>query len=56
MEEYVIEIPQKISELEALREKMTSLGDMGANQVKYVDTLLADIKAGKLRPAPEQEI
>ena len=52
-EDYVIEIPQKLSELKAARQKLASAGQENSSSVEYIDQLLEDVRNGLVKPASE---
>jgi len=54
MEDFVIVLPQTVSELREIRAKLVATGQENDLSVQYVDQLLADIKAGTLEPLPER--
>lgn len=54
MDDYKLKIPQKVSELVAVRDRLLATGDaVAARQAANIDFLLLEIDEGRMEPAPE---
>lgn len=52
--DFVIDLPQTLSELKETHAKLVAAGQENSSSVEYIEQLLADIEAGVARPAPER--